>query len=41
LKANDGIRNGTYIYKGILTNDSIGNKLDIPSRDINLLMAAF
>jgi alanine dehydrogenase len=41
LKANDGIRHGTYIYKGILTNDYIGNKLDIPSRDINLLMAAF
>ena len=41
LKANDGIRNGTYIYKGILTNDSIGNKLDIPSRDINLLITAF
>lgn len=41
LKENDGIRHGTYIYKGILTNDYVGNKLDIPSRDINLLMAAF
>ena len=41
LKDNEGIRNGTYLYKGILTNAYIGNVMDIPSRDINLLMAAF
>ncbi|MCG8698268.1 MAG: alanine dehydrogenase [Bacteroidales bacterium] len=41
LKANPGVRNGVYIYNGILTNDIIGNKFDIPSKDIELLMAAF
>lgn len=41
LKENDGVRHGMYIYKGILTNEHVGNKFNIPSRDINLLMAAF
>jgi alanine dehydrogenase len=41
LKANRGVRNGVYLYNGILTNDYIGGLYDIPSKDIDLLMAAF
>ena len=41
LKANYGVRNGVYIYKGIPTNEMIGNKFGFPSKDIDLLMAAF
>ncbi|MBN2814467.1 MAG: alanine dehydrogenase [Bacteroidales bacterium] len=41
LKANLGVRNSVYIYNGILTNEYIGNQLDIPSKNIDLLMAAF
>ena len=41
LKENVGLRNGVYIYNGILTNDTIGQKLGISSKDIDLLMAAF
>ena len=41
LKENVGLRKGVYIYNGILTNDTIGQKLGISSKDIDLLMAAF
>ncbi len=41
LKANLGVRHGVYIYNGILTNEYIGNRFEIPSKDIDLLMAAF
>ncbi len=41
LKADKGVRNGVYIFNGILTSDFIGRHFNIPSRDINLLMAAF
>ncbi len=41
IKEDMGLSNGTYIYKGILTNSHIGNHLNIPYKDINLLMAAF
>ncbi|MBN1158040.1 MAG: alanine dehydrogenase [Bacteroidales bacterium] len=41
LKDNLGVRNGVYIYNGILTNDYLGNLLGISSKDIDLLMAAF
>ncbi len=41
LKDDVGIRHGVYVYKGILTNLFIGNTLGIPSKDIELLMAAF
>ncbi len=41
LKEDRGLRNGVYIYNGILTNNYLGNLYNIPSRDINLLMAAF
>lgn len=41
IKNNNGIRNGVYLFKGILTNENIGNQVDLPSKDIELLMAAF
>jgi len=41
LKTDRGIRNGVYIFNGILTDQTIGLKFGISSKDINLLMAAF
>ncbi len=41
LKDNFGLRHGVYIYNGILTNKIIGNKFNIRSQDIDLLMAVF
>ncbi len=41
IKNNQGVRNGVYIFKGILTNEIIGNNLNLPSKNIELLMAAF
>jgi alanine dehydrogenase len=41
LKANLGVRNSVYIYNGILTNEYLGNRFSIPSKNIDLLMAAF
>lgn len=41
IKEDMGISHGVYIYKGILTNSHIGNRFNIPFKDIGLLMAAF
>ncbi|HIA07232.1 MAG TPA: alanine dehydrogenase [Flavobacteriales bacterium] len=41
LKANKGVRNGVYIYNGILTNKMLGEHLGISYKDIDLLMAAW
>jgi alanine dehydrogenase len=41
LKDDMGLRHGVYLYNGILTNNYLGDLYNIPSRDINLLMAAF
>ncbi len=41
LKDDKGVRNGVYIFNGILTNNFIGNHFDIPSRDIDLFLTAF
>lgn len=41
IKEDMGISYGVYIYNGILTNSIIGNRFNIPSKDIGLLMAAF
>ena len=41
LKANMGVRNSVYLYNGILTNEYLGNQFGIPSKNIDLLMAAF
>jgi alanine dehydrogenase len=40
IKYNYGFRQGVYIYNGILTNNQIGSYFDIPSKDIDLLVAA-
>jgi alanine dehydrogenase len=41
LKENVGLRHGVYMYNGILTSEAVSQKLGMPSRDIDLLMAAF
>ena len=41
LKTDAGLRNGVYLYNGILTSSFIGNLYGIPFQDIHLLMAAF
>jgi len=41
IKVSNGFRKGVYIYHGILTNSDIGHLFSIPSKDINLLLAAF
>jgi alanine dehydrogenase len=41
LKTDQGIRNGVYVFNGILTNHALGQRFGIQSKDINLLMAAF
>jgi len=41
LKENPGIRNGVYVFNGLLTNSYLGEIYNIPSKDIDLLMAAF
>lgn len=41
LRDDPGYRKGVYIYKGILTNQQIGDRFGLPSKDIELLMAAF
>lgn len=41
LKEDVGLRHGVYIFNGILTNNTIGQRFGIPSKDIELLMAAF
>ncbi len=39
LWAQKGIRRGVYIYKGHLTNTSLGNRLNIKSKDLDFLLA--
>ncbi|MEI7500047.1 MAG: alanine dehydrogenase [Bacteroidota bacterium] len=41
LKRDLGVRQGVYIYNGILTNLFISKSYNLPSQDISLLMAAF
>jgi len=41
IKISRGFRKGVYIYRGILTKEDIGRMLNIPSKDINLLLALF
>lgn len=36
-----GARHGVYLFNGILTHEMIGNYYGLPSKDINLLLAAF
>ncbi len=41
LKQHSGVRNGVYIYNGMLTNKYLGDMFNLPSTDLDLLMAAF
>lgn len=41
IKSTKGFRRGIYIYNGILTNADLGEKLNLPSKDIDLLLAVF
>jgi alanine dehydrogenase len=39
LRMDAGLRNGVYIYNGILTNKFLGDAFELPYKDIELLMA--
>ena len=41
IKISKGFRKGIYIYNGIMTNHDLGAKLNIPAKDIDLLLAVF
>ncbi len=41
LKNDLGVRNGAYLYNGILTNETLGQKFGILSKDLDLLLSAF
>ena len=38
LRMNKGLKNGVYLYHGILTNKSIGDWFNLPDSDINLIV---
>ncbi|KFF15135.1 alanine dehydrogenase [Flavobacterium hydatis] len=38
IRCNKGLKNGIYMYHGILTNKAIGEWFDLPDNDINLLV---
>jgi len=41
IKKDIGLRNGVYMYNGILTNEYISQQFNIPFQNIDLLLAAF
>ena len=41
LKMNTELRSGIYLYNGMLTNETLGQKFGMMSKDINLLLTAF
>jgi len=41
LKNDQGVRNGAYLYNGMLTNETLGQKFGIISKDLDLLIPAF
>ena len=41
LKRNAGIRNGTYAYRGHLTNKNLAEKYSIPYKDLDLMVGLF
>ena len=41
LKNDRGLRNGVYVFNGILTNETLGQKFGIISKDLDLLISAF
>lgn len=38
LRRDEGVRNGVYIYNGVLTSGALGQMFKLPHKDINLLM---
>jgi alanine dehydrogenase len=38
IRCNSGLKNGIYLYHGILTNKAIGDWFDLPDNDINLIV---
>ena len=38
IRCNRGLKNGVYMYHGLLTNKSIADWFNIPYRDINLIV---
>ncbi len=40
VRKDAGIRNGIYIYNGVLTSQFLGETFNLPFKDINLLMAS-
>ncbi|MBP1674066.1 MAG: alanine dehydrogenase [Bacteroidetes bacterium] len=41
IKNDRGLRNGVYVFNGILTNETLGQKFGIISKDLDLLISAF
>lgn len=41
LKNDPGVRNGAYLFNGMLTNETLGQKFGIISKDLDLLISAF
>lgn len=41
LKLDNPFCKGVYVYNGILTNKTIGNKIHLPYQDLELLLSAF
>ncbi len=41
IKSSRGFRKGVYIYHGILTNQDVGRLFNLPSKEIDLLLAIF
>ncbi len=41
LKYDRGVRNGAYLYNGMLTNETLGQKFGLMSKDLDLLISAF
>jgi alanine dehydrogenase len=41
LKSDRGLRHGVYLYNGSLTNKMLGESLNLPYKDLDLLMTAF
>ncbi|MBC7846179.1 MAG: alanine dehydrogenase [Flavobacterium sp.] len=38
IRCNHGLKNGVYLYHGIVTNKAIGDWFDLPNSDINLIV---
>jgi alanine dehydrogenase len=41
LKNDQGVRSGAYLFNGMLTNETLGQKFGMMSKDLDLLISAF